>query len=383
MAGINRAWSRQRVINDCACWPDEAERARWMHLFADEHMEKTWARETAYQNAGVYSRYFLLTGETEVTPRGLKAFIALCEMGAMKRRCCPRTIAGYVAAIYKMLRLLHPENDYAALGRITARMLSLAARTPKRRTAAVADAVDLDRFGWRLIDRGRKIRHANRERGTLLFRTGLHILMGLYMPERLRAFASLEVGQVNLDGGLIVFRADQTKNRRESARPLPPDLIPVICEWLGMRLDFKPDHDLFWISLKTGAAAGPATLYAAMRAETSDPADFRSPVTPHPLRNAAASFIVRHAPEKATLVSPVLGQLDAKLAGEYIEGAGMIEASRDAAHIIMSSGEAPKIDRRRGPRRYRRGKLVLTPPASSTSRASASRTIEVSGGCAG
>jgi integrase len=383
MAGINRAWSRQRVINDCACWPDEAERARWLDLFADDHMEKTWARETAYQNAGVYSRYFLLTGETEVTPRGLKAFVALCEMGAMKRKCCPRTVAGYVAAIYKILRLLHPENDYAALGRITTTMLSLAARTPKRRTAAVGDAVELIRFGWRLIDRGRKIRRANRERGTLLFRTGLHILMGLYMPERLRAFASLEVGQVDLDGGLIVFRADQTKNRREIARPLPSDLIPVIREWLEIRLAFMPDHDLFWISLKTGAAAVPATLYAAMRAETSDPADFPSPVTPHPLRNAAASFIVRHAPEKATLVSPILGQLDAKLAGEYIEGAGMIEASRDAAHIIMSSGEAPKIDRRRGPRRYRRGKLVLTPRAQSTSRASASRMIKVSGGCAG
>ncbi len=88
MAAVNRAWSRQRVINDCACWPDEAERARWIHLFADEHMEKTWARETAYQNAGVHGRYFLFTGETEVTPRGLKAFIALCEMGAMTRRCC-------------------------------------------------------------------------------------------------------------------------------------------------------------------------------------------------------------------------------------------------------------------------------------------------------
>jgi hypothetical protein len=115
--------------------------------------------------------------------------------------------------------------------------------------------------------------------------------------------------------------------------------VPIIREWLEMRLTFKPDHDFFWVSLKTGATAVPATLYAAMRAETSDPPDFRSPVTPHPLRNAAAIFIVRHAPEKVPLVSPVLGHRDAALHREYIEGAGMIEASRDAARIIMTTGE--------------------------------------------
>jgi integrase len=367
MVAINRAWSRQRVAADCASWPDEAERASWMDLFGDKHAEKQWARETAYQNAGVYSRYFLLTGETEVTPRGLRLFVRLCEMGAMKRKCSPRTVAGYVAAIYKVLRLLHPENDYRALGKIMWRMLHLAERTPKQRTAAVPDAVDLERSAWRMVEAGRKIRRADKERGTMVFRTGLYLLMGLYIPERLRAFASLTVDQVNLATCLIVFRPDQTKNKRECPRPIPPELVSVIREWLKMRQEFKPGHDFFWISLKGGGPALPATLYAALRAETDDPRGFPFPVTPHPLRNAAATFIVRHAPEKAPLVGAVLAQRDPRLAREYIEGAGMIEASRDAGRTIMASGEAPKIDLRRGPRRFRRGKRILTPPGVSNS----------------
>ncbi|HWI25759.1 MAG TPA: tyrosine-type recombinase/integrase [Stellaceae bacterium] len=366
MVAVNRAWSQQRVAADCAPWPNEAERARWLALFGDDSVERVWARETAYQNAGVYSRYFLMTGESDVTPRGLKIFIRLCEMGGMKRRCSPRTVAGYVAAIYKVLRLLHPDTDLRALRTIMWRMLRLADRTPKQRTAAIADAVDLERAAWRMIEAGRKIRRADRERGAMLFRTALYLLMGLYMPERLRAFASLTVQQVNLDAGLIVFRPDQTKNKRESERRIPADLVPLIREWLEIRASFHPDHDLFWISLKSGGAAAPATLYAALRSETDDPFDFSVTVTPHSLRNAAATFIVRQAPEKASIASVVLVHRNSELTDEYIEGAGTIEASRKGGHIVMSSGEVPKIDGRRGPRRYKRGKRVLIAPARAT-----------------
>lgn len=362
MTAANRSWSLQRVTKECLAWPDPAERARWIELFGDEQAERPWAPETAYQNAGIYSRYFLLTGETEVSPHGLKIFIRLCELGAYRRHCCPRTIAGYVAAIYKILRLLHPEREYRALAKIMWAMLKAADRTPKRRTAAVADAVDLERFAQQMVARGQKIRGAEPARGAMLFRTGLYILMGLYMPERLRAFASLTVAQVNLAAGEIAFRPDQTKTKEPSRRAIPPFLIPLIRGWLDLRAAFEPNHDYFWVSLKTGQAAAPTTLYAAMRAETRDPREFGAPVTPHSLRNAAATFIVRSAPEKAPLVSVILTQRDPELAAEYTNGAGTIEASREAGRMMMASGEVPKLDRRRGPRRYRRGKRVLTPP---------------------
>lgn len=363
MAAVNRSWSRQQVVDECAAWPDPNERARWIELFADEHAKRPWVRETAYQNAGVYTRYFQLTGETGVTLHGLRVFIALCERGAYKRRCAPRTIAGYVAAIYKTLRLLHPDRDYPALAKITHIMLKVADRTPKQRTAAVADAVDLERFARNMIERGRRIWPVERVRGAMLFRTGLFTLMGLYMPERLRAFTALAVNQVNFETRRIVFRPDQTKNKRESEREIPESLVPLMHEWLEMRGSFHPDHDFFWISVKTGRAAACATLYAALRGETSDPHDFRASVTPHPLRNAAATFIVREAPEKAPLVGTILTQRSERLAREYTDGAGTIEASREAAKVIMNSGVAPKLDRRCGPKKYKRGKRVLTPPA--------------------
>lgn len=344
MSSVISIWSREAVLGDCVLWPDEAERKQWISLFGDDVPCKRWSRYTAYNCASVYTRYFLLTGEEEVTPDGLKLFISLCEAGAVRAPCCPRTIAGYVAAIYRILRLLHPDNRFELLKVIVFQMLRLASQTPKRRSAAVKDAREVVALGWKLIALGREAEETDTRRARVLFRTGLFLLLGIYIPERLRAWSSLTISQIDFTAGTILFEGKQTKNGRDNARPIPPELIPPMREWLD---DFRgePAHDFFWIAVTSGGAAVPATLYAALRKETRE---LGTPVTPHPLRNAAATFIVRQAPEKAAIASIVLGQRDPTMVKEYTEGAEMMEAARQATAIIKNAGTLPKT--RRGAR---------------------------------
>jgi integrase len=341
-AAINRTWSLAHVHRDCASWPDPQERTTWLAKFGDEHSPRPWVRESAYDKARVYSRYFETTGETVLTMQGMRVFIRLCELGG----CCPRTLAGYAAAIFCVLRLLHPENSCQWLYRRVLAMQKAAAATPKKRAAAIHDALDLCKFAMELIEKGRAAGRKT-DRGRDLFGTGLYIIIAVHCPERLRALTSIDLDQIDLDQRTITFRPDQTKGKVEAQRELHENLIPIIREWIK---DFRGDHPhrRLWAT-RTGSAPVPATIYAALRRHSKK---FEVPITSHPIRNAAASFIMREAPDKARLVGAILWHKSGSPATEeYIMGAGMIEASRTAGTLLQNVGKRPENSRRRRRRR--------------------------------
>ncbi len=339
---VNRVWTLESVERDCASWPDPAERAAWVEEFGYDHSRRHWVRESAYDKARVYSRYFEATGEAAVTMRGMFAFIKLCEMGG----CCPRTLAGYAAAIYCLVRLLHPKNRYEWLYTRVRAMQKAAARTVKKRAAAIPDTLDLYAFALDLIERARRISGDPGHRQNL-FRTGLYIAIALHCPERLRALTSIDLDQIDLAQGTITFRPDQTKTKVEVTRVLHESLIPLIREWID-EIRGEPDHHFLWVT-KTGSAPVPATIYAALRRHSQDQT---VRITSHPIRNAAATFIMREAPDKARLAGAILWHKPgSSITDEYIQGAGMIEASREVGTLLQGIGKHPdRKPRRRGRR---------------------------------
>ncbi|MBX6370483.1 MAG: hypothetical protein IRZ04_21135, partial [Rhodospirillales bacterium] len=120
MTACNRVWTRALVEKDCASWPAD-QRGRWLELFGDESSPRPWVRETAYQRAGVYTRYLSITGEDWLTPNGVRLFVRSVE-----KKVCPRTVAGYVAALFGIGRLLRPEVNLHWLYRAAVRMIQLA-----------------------------------------------------------------------------------------------------------------------------------------------------------------------------------------------------------------------------------------------------------------
>lgn len=329
MAACNRSWSRELVERQCATWPAE-QRERWIDLFADETSPRPWVPETAYQNAGVYTRYLAASGETWLARHGVRLYVQSLEDSNVSRR----TIAGYVAALFKLGRLLQPDADLRWLSEAMKKMDRFASRTLKLRSAVVPDAVDILQEGIQLIAVAREL-GPETSRGRLLFRTGLFICLGINAPERLRALTTIRRDQIDYGAALLRFEPSQIKTKRHSERNLTPDLMALIREWDDVfRAAATPRHNFLWVT-ESGKAPCIATLYAALRQETKG---MTIPLTPKLLRNAAATFIVSEAPDKAAMASILLGHTSEKMRDEYIQTANTLQASRDGARMISEAG---------------------------------------------
>lgn len=346
MTACNRVWTRALVEKDCASWPVD-QRVRWLELFGDESSPRPWVRETAYQKAGVYTRYLSITGEDWLTPNGVRMFVRSVE-----KKVCPRTVAGYVAALFGIGRLLRPEANLHWLYRAAVRMIQLASRTPKKSTTVVPDAVDVLEHADRLIAAARRL-GPNSARGRYLFRTGLFLHLAIHNPERLRALATIRCDQVHLDDSLITFEAHQIKNKRASQRRLTRELVLLLREWMvEYRAAAKPTHEFLWVT-SSGAAPCTETLYAAVRAETRS---MKVQLTPKLLRNAAATFIVTEAPDRAEIASTILGHRSERMREEYTETANMMQASREAVRILSDAGKRARAIASPGKRATRRNR---------------------------
>jgi len=171
---------------------------------------------------------------------------------------------------------------------------------------------------------------------TQLFRDGLFLLLGLMCPERRRALESLRVSQVDLAGRRIVFDARQIKTSEARERELPPELAMAIEVWLEKwRGRYAPTHDGLWIATG-GKPVGSGTLYAAMRTLTQDRLGVG--LSPHRLRDLAATFVVETAPERAALASAMLAHKSMSMTQKYTLTASQIEASR-MGHALLDAAE--------------------------------------------
>jgi integrase len=170
-----------------------------------------------------------------------------------------------------------------------------------------------------------------------LFRDGLFLLIGAYAPERRRALVTISIDQINLRDGIIAFEASQIKTKRESPRPLPPNVVDRIVEWM---LLWRPlaarDHRCLWIS-KGGAASCGETMYYAVTKATSLEWVLGFPVSPHDFRDAAATLVVEEAPGRSRLATIVLDQRSEAMTRNYTEQANQIVASRELAATIERS----------------------------------------------
>ena len=361
MVSCNRVWSRANAESDCRTWKD-TERARWLELFGsdDPELPRRWARETAYQNAGVYTRYLACVREQGLEPRlsadGLRLFIRKCEAaGAEGEGCVPRTIAGYIGALYKIGRLLSPEADLAWLMKSYLRAEAVAKRTPKLRNTRIVDAGELYLLGKRLVEEARRLGPGAGWAAIGRYRTGLFICFGLIGPERLRALQSLKLS--DFADGCAFYGPEDIKVKRESVRAMTEEVEAMLWEWIAdFRSIYEPHHDAVWIA-RGGAPAVPATLYIAMRQVTE--AEFGVPVTPHILRNIAATFIKRHAPEKAAIIPIILGHSSDAVTPEYTQTAESIEAARIVGAIIDARRESLEREVRAVTRR----EIALSPRA--------------------
>jgi integrase len=367
MSSCNSTTSQALVAHDCRNWHAD-DQERWKELFDPARIwgEPIWVRQTQYQNAGVYSRYLAAVRQGGartprfITPRGLQCFIISAEAVG----CCPRTIAGYAWALYKMAGLLWPARERIWLVQTCTRLHVEAERTSKLKIHRIVDAGELLWVADNCLSRARAMARRGRE-ATMLFRSGLYILVGVHMPERLRALASLRLEQIDLEENGVAFTAKAIKMKRDRPWVLPPGVMEVVTEWL---LDWRApwiasrpeapsranQHDFFWIG-NGGGPVGDAALTEALRQVTE--AYFGFPVTSHRFRDAAATLLMQRNAGNASVARAILGQRSEHMLTEYIETANQVAAGK----ALGDSLEAAEADLRRRVRAVSRSTVALSP----------------------
>ncbi len=367
---------RERKIVESACrlWPVD-EQAKWIAAMAPGIGAPTWKPVTQAVVARVYSRYLMMAERRElvgISPDGVRVWIVELE----SQGCCPRTIAGYLYAIYKVSCVVSAERPEWL--RKTCRRIDLAAsRTRKKKLAHIVPAEQIVQFGLETILRAKRI-GSKSWLATQLFRDGLLLVYGIHGPERRRALGSVNISDVDLDQCRTTYQSDAIKGGFTSVRIMPVLVARLVHEWLA---DWRPlhlrggDHGKLWIA-KGGRAAGAAALTAAMKSLTKN-APWGYPITPHRLRDAAATTIVEEGPEVARLASIILGHQSEATTREYTETAKKIAASRAARQLISDARENAGRTARDG---GAGGTLALLPTCKARRRG---RSSQRSSGCTG
>jgi len=144
------------------------------------------------------------------------------------------------------------------------------------------------------------------------------------------------------------------ENGQGLAAGLPPPLVaealrlyltayraPHVRAW--RRKEAREDHGAVWIA-KGGGPAHPGTMAAAMKAATRGTLGYA--VSPHRLRDSAATYIGEEMPEQAALVSVVLQPSNSATTREYTRQAGQVAAFRTiAAHLAADAVAAERRTR--------------------------------------
>lgn len=333
MARCNTVYDIDLLRLDCITWPAE-EAFRWMQAF-DPTLPGTppWVRQAQYQNAGVYTRYLNCMRRCglpdRIHPRGVRQFVIDCEASGL----VTRTVAGYVQALVKVSRIIREaKDDYTWLHTAATRMDWAAAQTMKRKQGFIPPAEEILLFALNTIADAKRIGPGTWT-NIQLFRDALFLGFGIVVPERLRALRSLRLRNYDVAGLFATFDSEAMKTKVGKNREVHAAIAALMVEWLDeWRPITRPTHDGFWVA-KSGKPACSETLYAAMRKLTAT-APWGYSISPHRLRDSAATFLTRHCPETAEFASTILGHKSSSSTLQYTEEAGQVSASRQAAALL-------------------------------------------------
>lgn len=348
-----------RVRRACGSWPAH-QQARWIDLMAPILGEAPWKPVTQAQNAGVYTR-FLAAGH-RLSPDGVRSWIRELEHSGV----ATRTIAGYLRSLHKVARKVIG-GDLGWLVTACQRIEAVAKRTRKRRAAYIAPAAAIYQFAFEAIARAKGMEPESWA-ATQLFRDGLFLAYGLCAPERLRALVSTRLNDLDLLTFRAAYSADVIKTGKASIRTYPAIVGALLEEWIALwrakHVDAAGDHHHLWIA-KGGGPAVAATMYAAMRRLTAA-APWGYAITPHLLRNAAATACVEASPQAARLAPLLLGHASERMTRHYTETAKRIEATRQGRSLIAAGRES--AGRRAREVSESRGTLLSHPAARARRR---------------
>jgi integrase/recombinase XerD len=242
----------------------------------------------------------------------------------------PHSVAIQMDSLYGAARMLMPNNDWAWLRDIKTRLYSAAPRGDRVRP--VITSVQLVDLGMALLEKSKK--SADKPLSmvdAVLYRDGLMLALLAQIPLRPKNAAALEIGRDVIKDGdkwSIVIPPEDTKTGTHLDFEIPEDLHDEFSTYLRLirpRMLRPPRCKAFWVSPKGGPLSYSA-FWPVFARHSSARLGFR--VTPHDVRDAAATLWAIAAPDRVGISRDLLAHADLRTTGKHYNRARGIEASR-------------------------------------------------------
>jgi integrase/recombinase XerD len=254
----------------------------------------------------------------------------------LRKTNTPHSVAIQMDSLYGAAQTLMPDKQWTWLRNIKMRLYSSAPRGTTARP--VITSVQLVDLGTTLMEESEipadePIRMADAVR----YRDGLIIALWAHVPLRHKNFAAIEIGR-NLikeeDSWIIVIPPEETKTKTYIDFQIPASLRDPFSAYLKRvrpRMLRQPGCKSLWVSPKGGPLSYSAMGPVVTR-HTTERLGIR--ITPHDVRDAAATMWAIAAPEHVGISRDLLAHADLRTTTKYYNRAKGIEASRAHGRVI-------------------------------------------------
>jgi integrase/recombinase XerD len=250
----------------------------------------------------------------------------------------PRSVAIQVDALYKAARVMMPERDWTWLKTVKARLYRAAPASAP--IGPVITSVQLRELGEQLMDESKPKPNAPiSKKDAAQYHDGLMIALLAFVPIRRKNVATLEIGRHLVregDSWFIIIPREEMKNRTAAEYPVPEFLEPYLATYLDIirpQMVRDPTCAALWLN-STGGALAYAAIGDIISRHSMSRLGLR--ITPHDVRDAAATTWAIFKPEQIGVARDLLGHSDLRTTTMYYTRARGIEVSRAHNQLIAA-----------------------------------------------
>lgn len=324
-AADQRAW--RTAINDGDVFDGRGPAAHWSNgtRRSTIHGYGRWLGFLASNDPHAHD----LAPIDQITRIRIAAYIRILEM-----ENGPAGLWNYIKHLYDAVRVMDPSQDWSWLKAVE-RQLARKVQ-PRRKRHRMVDSTVLYGLGHRLMDEASAM--PVDVDAALRFRDGLMIALLAVIPLRRRNLAMIRIGRhlvVEGERYLLVFRAEETKNRQPIDFEVPDKLAPFIKRYLAIRrhIPGARDHSGLWASAK-GCPLTDSGIYDRVCHHTRDAFGFA--VNLHLFRACATSTIAMRDPEQVLVARDLLGHSSFRTTERFYIQARQIDAGRRYHDILQN-----------------------------------------------
>jgi hypothetical protein len=243
-----------------------------------------------------------------------------CYLEYLGRHNKPATILHRIIGLERALALLAPGSDRALLRLLIANLeADFEPEAKRERLQETAALIELGMRNMRLASE----RPGGERRQAAMFRDGLQIALLAMRPVRLKYFSTIRIGPDRHlipvgSSWLMRWRADEMKNKKAFEVAFPTELVPAMHEYLSVHrralCDDRYAGDALWVSY-WWQPQDEITIRHQFKKWTT--LAFGLPITPHLVRDCAATSLAVHAPEQVQIAHLILGNTYAVMQKHY------------------------------------------------------------------